>query len=490
MAVGRQHRPPAAEVPRQRAQRLLHPAAQPAFRQQPLGGGVEGDAAGPRPFVQRPQRGVADAAFRGVNDPLEGEVVRRLRQHAEVGDRVPDFGPLVKAQAADDPVGQAERDHPFLESTGLEAGPHQDRHLGQAVAAAPVGLHPAADQPRLFLGIPQRQHFHVVALGVVAAGPQGLAEPALVMREQPGGGGQDRRGRAVVRFQPDDLGTRKIPLELQDVLDLGTPPGIDALVVVADAADVLFFLRQQAEPVILHQVGVLVLVHQDVAEGAVVVRQHFRVALQKVGGEQQEVAEIGRVQRAQPVLVGAVQSERPAVGEVALLVGRHLAGAEAAVLPFLDLRHQRVRRPALRVHLGGVHDLLEQPHLVVGIEDREIALQAHPLGVAPQHPGRERVEGAEPQPLRWLAQDLRHPLAHLARRLVGEGDGEDLVGKSAARKQDVGEAGGEHPGLAGARPRQHQHRPLGRFHRLALRLVQAIEVAHAAGFTPRMRAIA
>ena len=116
------------------------------------------------------------------------------------------------------------------------------------------------------------------------------------MRDQAGGGGQDRRGGAVIALQPDDAGAGEILLEAQDVLHLGAAPGIDRLVVVADAADVLAVLRQQAQPEILDQVGVLVFVHQDVAEDAVILRQHLGLAAQDFRHVQQQVAEIGGVQ--------------------------------------------------------------------------------------------------------------------------------------------------------------------------------------------------
>ena len=67
-------------------------------------------------------------------------------------------------------------------------------------------------------------------------------------------------------------------------------------------------------------------------------------------------------------------------------------------------------------------------------------------------------------------------LLHLARRLVGEGDGEDLARPGLAGGDQVGEAGGQRGGLAGAGAGQHQHRALGRQHRLALRRVEAGEI--------------
>ena len=153
----------------------------------------------------------------------------------------------------------------------------------------------------------------------VAAGAQGLAEPALVVGDQGGGGGEDGRGGAVIALQPDDARAGEILLEAQDVLHLGAAPGIDRLVVVADAADVAVRLRQQPQPQILHQVGVLVFVDQDVAEGAVILRQHVGMAAQDFRHVQQQVAEIGGVQAAQAVLVGGVQRAGAAVGEIGVL---------------------------------------------------------------------------------------------------------------------------------------------------------------------------
>ena len=71
--------------------------------------------------------------------------------------------------------------------------------------------------------------------------------------------------------------------------------------------------------------------------------------------------------------------------------------------------------------------LLDQPLLVVGVEDGEARLQAHQLGVAAQHPHADGVEGAEPHALHAAADQPLDALAHLARGLVGEGDGQDLA---------------------------------------------------------------
>ena len=67
-------------------------------------------------------------------------------------------------------------------------------------------------------------------------------------------------------------------------------------------------------------------------------------------------------------------------------------------------------------------------------------------------------------------------LAHFARRLVGEGDGEDLVPAGADRGEQMGDAGGQHARLADAGAGEHQHRP-----------VERLDGLRCSGFSPRDR---
>ena len=115
-------------------------------------------------------------------------------------------------------------------------------------------------------------------LAGLVVGAQRLAEAALVVGDEVGGGGEDVAGGAVVALQPDHGRAGEVVLEAQDVVDLGAAPAIDRLVVVADAGDVAAALREQAQPQILRDVGVLVLVDEDVLEALLVGPQHVRDA--------------------------------------------------------------------------------------------------------------------------------------------------------------------------------------------------------------------
>ena len=256
--------------------------------------------------MQAAQAGGTQAALGNVDDALEGEVVVGLDDDPQVGDGVADLLALVEAGAADDPVGDADGDQALFELAGLEAGADQHRHPAQRVVVAAQRLDLLADDPRLVLAVPDAAHLHLLAFAL--GGPQRLAEPAAVVGDQAGGGGEDMRGRAVVALQADDPGAGEVALEAQDVADLGAAPRVDRLVVVADAAQVVMALRQRPQPQVLGDVGVLVLVDQNVAELALVLAGDLRMLAEQGQDVQQQVAEVGGVERAQPLLVFGVEA--------------------------------------------------------------------------------------------------------------------------------------------------------------------------------------
>ena len=145
---------------------------------------------------------------------------------------------------------------------------------------------------------------------------------------------------------------------------------------------------------------------------------------------QHQVAKIDGVHRHQALLVLAVEIHRPALRETAGIGGRNLLGAETAILPTLNLSEQKAGGPAPLVDVLRLQDLLQQPDLVIGVEDREARLEPDRLGVPAQDARGDRMKGAEPHAFGGAADHRFQPLAHLARRLVGEGDGEQFRGKA------------------------------------------------------------
>ena len=80
---------------------------------------------------------------------------------------------------------------------------------------------------------------------------------------------------------------------------------------------------------------------------------------------------------------------------------------------------------------------------------------------------------------RLRSYQSRHAAAHLVGGFVGERQSHNLVRGDAAG-DEVGDPVSDHPGLATARPREHQERAFDVRGRQPLRLVEGVEV-HGAG---------
>ncbi|OIQ65923.1 hypothetical protein GALL_525140 [mine drainage metagenome] len=212
-----------------------------------------------------------------------------------------------------------------------------------------------------------------------------------------------------------------------------------------------------------------------------IVGQHVRMGEEDGQVVQQQVAEVAGVEHLQPVLIGLVELLALVVGEMRALGRRQLLGRPAAVLPVVDQAGQGLGRPALGVDVLGFQQLLDQPFLIVRVEDGVVGFQPDQLGVAAQDLGGDGVEGAQPaQALGLGADDVGDAFPHLLGRLVGEGDREQLPRLGPAGGENVGQTGGQHAGLAGAGAGQDQDRPLGRLDRRPLLGVQPLQIVRTA----------
>ena len=98
----------------------------------------------------------------------------------------------------------------------------------------------------------------------------------------------------------------------------------------------------------------------------------------------------------------------------------------------------------------------------------------------------DAVERADPHPSDGAFEDRLDAPPHLARRLVGEGDGEDPGGACLPGRDEPRDAVGEHPGLPAPRAGEHQGVPGLGGYRGALLVVERLDdvrdVVHASRF--------
>ena len=328
--------------------------------------------------------------------------------------------------------------------------------------------------------VPHADDLHLGA--VRPFGPQRLVEAARIRVDQAGRGGQNLRGGAIILLQLDHLGAGKILLEPQDIGHLRAAPAVDRLIVIADHADILARLRYQPQPEILHGIGVLIFVHHDIFEAALIALQHILVRLQNHQIVQQQIAEIAGVERFQPILIGAVHHLALAIGKGLILACIEIGRGQALVLPAIEQRGEAARGPALFVQIGLADQLFQQAQLIVGIDDGEVRFQPDQFGMAAQHLGADGVKGAEPRhALHRIADHAAHPLTHFPRRLVGEGDRQDLARPGQAAVDDMRQPRGERCRLARTRARQHQQRAVSGHHRFALGRVERADIGRRSG---------
>ena len=177
------------------------------------------------------------------------------------------------------------------------------------------------------------------------------------------------------------------PLKFEDVADVRAAPGIDGLVFVANDAQVVACARKQPHKLVLWAVGVLVFVHQNVLEAALIALANCRRLTQQAHRFEQQVIEVERVGPAQLLAIDFVD-----VGDALRLgIGRaavHLQRVEHVVLCPGNARQHRAGLRLLVVEAEALHRRLYERLLIGFVVDDEVAAQPvfERLDVAAQNP--------------------------------------------------------------------------------------------------------
>ena len=120
---------------------------------------------------------------------------------------------------------------------------------------------------------------HPYRLAVAQFTPQLFLEHVRVVGDQRIGGLEDAAGGAVVLFQHDHLERREVLLELHQIFRPCAAPGVDRLVIVTDHGKACGAADQHLDQQVLAGIGVLVFIHQHVANAELPFLQHIRVIL-------------------------------------------------------------------------------------------------------------------------------------------------------------------------------------------------------------------
>jgi hypothetical protein len=321
-------------------------------------------ATGPTFGSRQSRRGERDLVERIMDEPQVRQDVLHVREVEEL-----------MAAGDDERYAHGVEFHLQFERLVVRAIEHVDVFQGMAVM---MQLHDLADHElRLLRGVADGEDGGLWA--ALADGLEAAVEAfdAGAMAEDLVGEGQDLRRRTVVRVNRVDQRARMAVREGHDVLPVGAAPGVDALGVIADGHD-LVFAGEQVDDAALQAVGVLELIHQDVAEALAIMGQRGRVVLEDVKPEAQQVVEVAKV----ALLLGGLVAR----AELHQLLGAALHPVEALGH---DVRQRSQGVPGVRVSVeddgrlgvrlvldeGAVdrlHDLGEQLLGFLLIEDGEV----------------------------------------------------------------------------------------------------------------------
>ena len=266
------------------------------------------------------------------------------------------------------------------------------------------------------------------ARGTGPGGDRGPAGHQRGRRDGLPGGGHDARVRAVVPGQLHRGRAREVGREPAEDAHVGAAETVDGLVRVTDRGQPGAVAADQPEQLVLDRVDVLVLVHADLGPAGAQAGGELRVRAEQRGGELDQAVEVDE------------------------LPGRQLA-AQAG--PTLRVGDQRAGVPVGPGELG--RDL-EQDGLV---GDPELRRQPGRPGMLPQDPQAQAVERGHGGLDTIRGTEHGQPVLHLLGRPPGERDGQEAGRGQAALRDLVRDPVGERAGLAAARSRDDQQRPVG-----------------------------
>ena len=315
-----------------------------------------------------------------------------MSHQAQVGEGILDLGPFEKAQTAIDAIGDIGAQQCLLQHAGLGVGAVEDGILG---TCPPLGA-PVLDLLGNKTGLVEiiEGGIELDRFAISILGPELLAHAPRVVLDQCVGSIEDVTAGAVVLLQPQGLNLGKVTGEAADVLHLRPTPAVNTLVIITQNKYRSLFTSQQADPRILDGVGILKLVHQNVAEAVAVVGQQLRIVEPHLVGPQQQLGEVDQSAALTGGLVGHIDIDH--LGQPVVMAGFDLVGANPLVLLFIDKPGRLFRWPALLIEIHLLDQAAHQPQLVLAVEDLEVLGQVGLLPVAAQQAVGQSVEGPYP----------------------------------------------------------------------------------------------
>jgi len=177
---------------------------------------------------------------RHIGDAQQADIVLRVEKSFQIGQEIAHFAPVEKALAANQVIPNAGLTQGRFQRPGLGIGAKEDRVIGPRRAPRQARVFDLLDDARASASSSAK--VCSVIFGPSLFATRGVSRPADVVFDQRIGGLEDGVGRAVILLELDDSDLREMLFHVEQVGDLRPTPAVDALIVIADHAEIAMLL--------------------------------------------------------------------------------------------------------------------------------------------------------------------------------------------------------------------------------------------------------
>ena len=401
-----------------------------------------------------------DAALWNVDDPLRADVIPSVVNGSKITEDIPHLHAVIEIMSADDVVGNALHDKLIFQKTRLGIGPVQDGEV--LVGKSSIPAKPSSDvlrnEGRFVCTACKLAEMNPAALAVI--GPELFLLARGVVRNHRIRCVQNILRRPVILLQPNHIGIRIDLLKIQNIPDIRSAEFVNRLIVVSHDAEISGACCQHPHNFELRLVGILVLIHHDVAEPVLVIPKNILSGRKQLHRLHQKIVKIQCVIGDKLLFILRIYLSDPLFLETGGMRFLKTMCILQIIFRLRNRRHDGTLPELLGVDVHSPADLSDQCLLIIRIIDGKITVVSDLINMSSQDAHAHRVKGRNPDALRAKADQLVHTLPHLACRLVGEGDRQYIPGIYAAFLHQVGYPVGNHSCFAASCPRKDQHRAL------------------------------
>ena len=204
---------------------------------------------------------------------------------------------------------------------------------------------------------------------------------------------QDRLRGAVILLKLHHPGVRPGLFKGQDILKIRAPKAIDALVVIPHHTDVSIPLREEMDELELNIIGILVFVHQDIAESLLIKGEDLGILSEELHRFQKKIIKVKRIIPAKTLLIGCIAVRNPFPAKVSSLLLLEILRGDSRIFRGGDSGEHRPLPKALRIDLELLEELTHHRALVLRVIDGKVRSIADGLDPPPQDSDTHTVKG-------------------------------------------------------------------------------------------------